>query len=595
MINRTTKLRWRRRLRRGRKQVGDLSQQTEEHLDKHFFRRLNRLINVRRFIGVWILLMVLLISINLVQTYDLSTYYQTQLPAAGGDYSEGIVGSFSNANPLFATSDVDTTVSRLIFAGLLKYNQDNQLVGDLAQSWTSNSSGIDWTVHLKPNLRWQDGAPLTASDVGFTYHLIQDPDVGSPLFNSFSGVNVKVVNSTTIEFNLPSPLSSFPDSLTNGIVPEHLLSSLPPAAIRSATFNTYNPIGAGPFKWETVQVEGLSSASTEQQIGLVPNHYYYGGTPKLNEFTVDAFSSQNQMIRAFSGRSIDAMVGLNSLPPHFSSNQSIYSYNVPLTAEVMAFFNTSAGVLSDVKVRQALVEGINESKIISGLGYPVIPAKSPLLPFQAGYNPNVLQLSTNVSQAEQLLTQDGWTVGQGGIRYKSGQALTFDLATQSNNEYDYVASSLKSQWRAIGANVQVISEQQTNFQNTLTSRSYNAILYGISIGADPDVFVYWDSSQAAPNAIPGLNLSLYKNPTVDQSIEAGRTVINPELQAIKYLPFLQSWQNDAPALALYQPRFLYVTRGKLYGFSPIMINEDTDRFANVQNWEIQTIKQTNRS
>jgi peptide/nickel transport system substrate-binding protein len=297
------------------------------------------------------------------------------------------------------------------------------------------------------------------------------------------------------------------------------------------------------------------------------------------------------MISAFKKRSINAMVGLNNVPTNLANNSGVYDYNIPLTAEVMVFFRNSQAILSDVNVRQALVEAIDKGSIINSLGYPVIPAKSPLLPFQIGYNADNLQLSTNVSAAEGLLNSDGWVLGKDGIRYKNGQPLQFQLVTQDSSEYDNVASQLSDQWRKVGVNVQVVPEGPTELQSSVASHSYDSLLYAISIGVDPDVFVYWDSSQI--NASPSLNLSEYDSSNADQSLESGRTVLDPALRAIKYLPFLQSWDNDSPALALYQPRFLYITRGQVFGFSPTMINVGTDRFNNVQNWMVNEVKVTN--
>ncbi|HXE10117.1 MAG TPA: hypothetical protein VN554_01700, partial [Verrucomicrobiae bacterium] len=130
------------------------------------------------------------------------------------------------------------------------------------------------------------------------------------------------------------------------------------------------------------------------------------------------------------------------------------------------------------------------------------------------------------------------------------------------------------------------------FQSTLTSHGYDAVLNGIAIGVDPDVFVYWDSSQADVRASHRLNLSEYKSPTADTALEAGRTRIDPALRVIKYKPFLQSWQQDAPAVGLYQPRLLYLTNGPVAGLSDSAISTPTDRFINVQNWEIRQAKVT---
>src|SRR5665213_1273550 len=160
MIDRATKLRWRRRVKRSRLQVEDYSQTAEINLEKNIFKRLHRLTDVRRFIFVWIAIIVLLAGATLFQIFDISQYYQKTGYTYGGDFYEGAVGNLTNANPLFATGDVNTTVSSLLFPGLLEYNQQNQLVDDLAGSWSVDSLGQNYIVSLKPNLHWQDGQPL---------------------------------------------------------------------------------------------------------------------------------------------------------------------------------------------------------------------------------------------------------------------------------------------------------------------------------------------------------------------------------------------------------------------------------------------------
>src|SRR3990167_3631064 len=171
MIDRATRLRWRRHFRRRRRQAEDISVQADETLDKHFIRRLGRLVEVKRFVVGWLLLFVLLAGIVVFQTRALSSYYQELRPAKGGIYDEGIIGVFTNANPIYATGPVDSTVSRLVFSSLFKYSETNQLVGDLAQSWEVDSTGLNYTVKLKDSLFWHDGHPLTAQDVVFTYQL----------------------------------------------------------------------------------------------------------------------------------------------------------------------------------------------------------------------------------------------------------------------------------------------------------------------------------------------------------------------------------------------------------------------------------------
>ena len=112
---------------------------------------------------------------------------------------------------------------------------------------------------------------------------------------------------------------------------------------------------------------------------------------------------------------------------------------------------------------------------------------------------------------------------------------------------------MQQQWRALGVKVTIQLHDTADFQNALTYHDYDAILNGISIGADPDVFVYWDSSQADIRSSNRLNLSEYKNPTADAALEAGRTRLDPQLRAIKYRPFLKPGKRQPGPWSLPAP------------------------------------------
>lgn len=590
MIDRTTRLRWRRRIRRGKRQVEDIGLQADEHFERHFFRRLGKLVLVQRFVFGWVTLIILLIVVVLLQTKALGNYYLTEKPAPGGIYTEGILGAYTTANPLYATDSVDSSVSHLIFSGLFKYSQSNKLVGDLATNYEADATGTHYTVHLRKNLTWQDGAPLTARDVVFTYKTIQNPDAKSPLASSWQGINVRAPDKYTVTFTLPDPLSSFPNSLTNGIIPEHLLQGIPPSQLRAINFDTVSPIGSGPYKLEAVDVSGTTPQTREEQVGLVPYTGYYGGVPKIGKFIIRSYHDRNQMIDSFKKQHLSAMVGLNTIPNELNSNITVHEYNVPLTSEAMVFFRTSQGILKDANVRKALVLGTNTDQIITGLGYPVVPAREPLLRDMIGYDKSLTQFAHDKSAAMNLLDQAGWKTGPGGIRQKNSIPLTFKLYSQNNSEYTYVTQALQNQWRQIGVKVQVVLQSDTDLQTTLTYHNYDTLLYGISIGVDPDVFAYWDSSQADIRSPNRLNFSEYRSTIADAALEAGRTRADSQLRTIKYKPFLEAWRNDAPALALYQPRFLYITSVPVAGFNPTTMNSGTDRFTNVQNWMIRERK-----
>lgn len=592
---RLMRLRFRRRLRKGQRQVEDLGLQAEHGIEEHLFKRFDRLANVQRFMLGWITLLLLVIAGLAAQNLALSGYYQTVKTVPGGIYNEGVLGRFTNANPLYATSDADTTVSRLLFAGLLKIDDEGKLVGDLASGYSVDARGATYTVHLKPGLTWQDGRPLTSADVVFTYQLAQNPDVRSPLQYGWKGIAMAAPDARTVVFTLPDALASFPYSLTTGIVPRHLLKDIPAADLRSADFNTVQPIGAGPFSLQAIQVSGNGNPQkTQQQMALMPFEGYNGGKPKLQKFVVQVFANESDMIRAFDKRQLNAIAGLHTVPDQLRDHKEVIEHNLTLRAANMVFFKTTSGVLADKSVRRALVQATDVPSIVQNLDYPVRLVRQPLLIGQLGYDPNLNQLGFDNKAAAAALAGAGWQPSKkDGIRQKDGRPLKFTLTAADTPESKLVTRQLKWQWRAIGVHVDVLLQDATDFQNSLNYHNYDAILNGIAIGADPDVFVYWDSSQADIRSSNRLNLSEYKNPTADIALEAGRTRVDPALRTIKYKPFLQAWQDDNPALGLYQPRMLYLTNGQIGGLGDYAINHPADRFNNVHNWQIREARVTN--
>lgn len=582
---RVTKLRWRRKVRQRKQQVEDIGSNAEEQFDKHFIRRIVRLMNVRRFLAAWLLTVILLGGIVIAQTRALVGYYQELHPIPGGIYTEGIVGSLTNANPLFASSMVDTSVAKLVFAGLVRYDDQNKLAPDLAQSWSLDNSGTTYTVKLRQNLKWHDGKPLTADDVVFTYQAAQNPDVKSPLFQVWREVTIKKVNDTTVTFTLKAPFAPFIYSLTTGIIPKHLLSSVDPSQLRAASFNTNHPVGAGPFKWQTLEISGNNPEEREQSIGLLPNQSYHLGAPKLDSYVIKTYVSKDRLLAAFSNRQIDGVVGLDTIPS--DNTKSIRAYETPLTALQMAFFLTDNGVLKDAKVRSALVQAVDVPSVIRELGYPVIRSDEPVLHDSFAYDPAFKQTGKNLDAANKLLDDLGWKKNANGQRMLGDEQVTLRVLGQNNADNKVISKQLQQAWMELGVKVEVVLQDDQDIQASIDGRNYDVLLTAISIGRDPDAYAFWHSSQADPRSVGRLNFSDYKSETADKSLENGRSRVDEALRSAKYKPFLQAWKNDNPALALYQPRFLYVTRGDLFGYEPKTVNSSTDRLNNVHEWMIR--------
>lgn len=587
LIDRKTQLKARRLLRKQKRIAESVGEQADQDINRLFFRRFGHLENVRRFVIVWTVLVMLLGLGALWQVRGMDKFYLTTEPVTGGVYREGILGTFTNANPLFATSSVDSSVSRLIFSGLFSVSPKGEIVGDLATSIEADDRGITYTVKLRDDVYWQDGEKFDAADVVFTYKTIQNPATKSPLRSSWGGVKVTSTDSNTVVFTLPNPLSSFPYALINGIVPEHILQNVDLEDLRSSTFNTSRPVGTGMFSIKAVEVTGESIEDRQELIALSKNQEYFGHKPGLDSVVIRSYRDEERMIDDFESQIIQSMVGLNTVPDYISEEDGVELQQASLTSTVMVFLNNSSELMKDPKVRQAFVHATNSEEIRKSLGYGVLPSDSPFLRSQFSYNPEIVQLPFDLSRAQVLLDETGWVVGEDGYRHKDGVPLSLRFLSQSLSEYAAITQKLQEDWGNIGVKVEAILQPEEDIQSgALARHDYDVLLYGVSIGYDPDVFAYWHSSQADPNS-SNLNLSEYKNATADESLEAGRTRLDEDLRKIKYEPFLKAWRDDAPAVALYQPRFLMVTKGTFTGFTGGQLSTATDRYWSIADWRIR--------
>lgn len=586
IIGRKTKLRFRRNVRKRQKQALELSVTTEDSLDRYVFRRLFNLVKVRRFILGWVGLIVVLCVGVVLQTQALSSHYLEDQPVAGGTYREGIVGTFTNANPLYAQTEVDASASRLLFSGLFTYNLKGELVPNLAEKYELDSTQTLYTVYLKDGLKWDDGQPLTAQDVVFTFSTIQKPEAKSYLISSWRGVTVEAVNDKVVTFKLANSLSAFPQSLTTGIIPKHVLGSVAPSQLRSSSFNNQHPVGSGPFAFQAVEADEMSDSTTRIAFGA--NQYYVGGKPQLERFIIRAYQDEDALKNAFKNSEVDSMVGLE-VQPEDIDEKKVRIESIPLTGQVMIFFKNSQEILKDPAVRKALVLGVDKKETLGTLPYPVLSIDEPLLSFQIGYNRSLAQVTNMKEEANKILDTAGWVRDpETNIRMKGGQPLKFRLFSSASSEFTAISGNLQKQWRELGVEAEVVLQSDEDLQSSVSTHNYDALMYGIAIGADPDVYAYWHGSQTDVRSETRLNLSEYKSAAADKALEAGRTRSDKQNRAVKYKPFLEAWRNDAPALALYQPRFLYITTDNLNGFQYGIAHTSSDRYATVNNWTIRS-------
>ena len=178
-------------------------------------------------------------------------------PAEGGVYTEGLIGELTRLNPLLDTyNNVDRDVDRLIFSGLLQFDDRGLPQAGLADSWGISRDGVIYNFSVRSNAVWHDGQPVTSDDVIFTIELMrgEDSPLSADLVQFWKQVEVKRLDEKTIQFVLPEAYAPFLDYLTFGVLPSHLLGDLSVTEIIDSPFNL-QPVGSGPYRFDHLIVE----------------------------------------------------------------------------------------------------------------------------------------------------------------------------------------------------------------------------------------------------------------------------------------------------------------------------------------------------
>ena len=560
---------------------------TQRHAHRFIVRRIDNIRLVAREVTTWLVLVGIIIAALGVQLLVSKPQFMATARTEGGTFVEGTIGQIDTMNPLYLTTPSEASVSRLLFSSLYNYDETGHLHQDIIKSLSVDASGRVYTATIRDDVAWHDKTPLLASDIVYTVNLIKNPSARSPLRINWLDVTVAAVNNTTVQFTLPATYAAFPHALTFPILPEHILKTVAPGAIRESTFSR-SPVGSGPFTFRLLQA--ADNVSRHKVVHLAANPAYYAGAPKLDRFEIHAYPDEASLLKALRSGELS---GASGLSPTVAPTIDLARYKLTpqaLNSGVYLLFNMNNPILKDVKVRKALQAATDTAALRSDIGGGVLPLDAPILSSQLD-GADVPQVAPpDIARAQALLDEAGWKMSGSG-RMRDGQALGFTITTTKNSENLRSIDNLAKQWRKIGVNVErkVVDTSgiaSTFVQDTLQARNFDMLLYELAIGADPDVYAYWHSSQIGQT---GYNFTSYSNKAVDASLASARSRLEPELRNAKYKQFIRQWQEDAPALALYQPVLEYVSNENVDAVRPgAQLVGEADRYANVLHWTVHS-------
>lgn len=531
---------------------------------------------------------LLFVLIGSIIGWGMLAYYSKTKAIAdyGGEYIEGVVGQPIHVNPVISQSNnADEDLAQIIYSSLLKYDGEGNLKNDLAESYEISDDKTLYTFHLKKNIFWHDGEPLKADDVLFTVNLITDPSYRSPIRPNWQGVETNLIDEDTISFKIKNSYVGFLNNLTFGILPKHVWESVSPEKFSLTDLNL-EPIGSGPYKYSSFQKDSSGNIISYK---LVANPNYFDGKPYLSKITFNFYPDDDAIIAAYNQKEI---MGISSLTPQKISQiklqQSTFIHKFSVPRYFAVFFNQTKSLsLANDEVRLALDYATSRQEIIenilSGNGKPVY---SPILPGMVGYTEKLEKRQFDLDKANKILDDNNWVQGEDGFRSKNGNPLQINLVTADWPELAQTAEMLKAQWEKIGVKVSVSALSISDIQqNYIRPREYEALLFGQVLGADPDPYSFWHSSNKKD---PGLNLSLFGDSETDKLIEEGRMEFNPEKRASFYKDFQQKLVQEIPAVFLYSPDYVYPVNKKVQGIDIGNLISPARRFADVNHWYIKT-------
>jgi len=548
-----------------------------------------------------------IIAVNIV--FLGAVFYKNNVklvPAYGSSYTEALTGSPKLVNPLYALiNNVDGDLAALIYSGLLKRGKDNNLAPDLAEKFEASDDGKTYTFYLKSGAAWHDKTPISADDVVFTFQAIANPEYRSPLRVSFTGVSVEKINEKTVKFSLAEPYAAFLELLTVGILPANIWSQISPAAANLADLNL-KPIGSGPYKFKSLAKD---KAGRVRSYELEANQNYFGQKPYVSVLVFKFFPSFEESVSALNEGKAE---GLDYLPKEYEEkivDKNKFNRNYLAQPQFTSlFFNqNNLGALKDLKIRQALAYGLDKKSITAALPHAQF-IDSPILPIFTGFvNPDIIKYDFDPDKARALIAAAGFKAtavkeepdntattsekslpGPGIWQKKDNDFLVVTLTTVNQPDAVQTAELVKKAWENLNikVNLDVIPIESAQ-GDRIRPRNYQVLLYSVILGADPDQYPFWHSSQIGPS---GLNFANYNNKEIDALLEDGRITGKTEVRREKYKKFQEIIARDLPTIFLYSQPYSYLQSNKIKGFDTDKIIIASDRFSNISNWYINTRK-----
>lgn len=285
-------------------------------------------------------------------------------------------------------------VNDLIYSRLIRQDENGNPDPELALSWAANDTATEWTIKLRPGVKFTDGSDFGATDVKYSLERINDPALESPVADVLGIIDsVEVVDPLTVKVMLNTPHAGLPILLQ-----DYRVRMLPEGA--TEPFG----VGTGPFKLESFDAE----STTE----LVANSGYWEGAPKLDRIEFVAIADSEARNQAMLGGQLDFSSMTRDQEPLYAGNPKFKVQSVPSGSWFGIAFLTDRAPLDDPRVRKAVRIAVDRKvmmTLLAGADAGAITCDIPIKqsdPFHAE-----LTCPQDIEGAKKLLAEAGYPAG----------------------------------------------------------------------------------------------------------------------------------------------------------------------------------------
>jgi peptide/nickel transport system substrate-binding protein len=475
-----------------------------------------------------------------------------------------VISSAADADVLFPPLTLSLQgrqVTDQVFDNLADIGPALNTVGDagftprLADSWRWAKDSLSVAFHIDPKAKWHDGARVTGEDVRYTFLLVKDTSLASPLASNLDNVDsVTVPDSLTavVWFHQRAPDAFFKAASPVAILPSHLLKTTPPASMNESGF-ARSPIGSGRFRfaqWDKGARIVLQADSgnyrgrpiADRVVWLISPDYQAASLRFLNGDADFLDVVRPELVSEVKAKGKTLIVSPGSL------DYGYVAFNLRNAA------GTAANpVFGDREARRALVMAVDRAAIVHNifdtLGLVAHGPATRILPT----SDTTTGIPFDSLRAGRILDSLGWKRGADGMRARGKTPLSFSLMVPNSSPIrKNIAVLLQEQWRKAGAKVAIDQLELNTFGERMDERKFESLLNAWHIDPTPSsVREEWASSEVRKG---GYNATSYRSPAFDAVIDSAVREMNPTKSVELYRKAYRTLTDDAPAMWIYELR-----------------------------------------